>query len=85
MPQKQLISRLNRANGQINAIKQLLENQNDQDCLKVLQQLKASINALKKFGEAYMEEHLDACLKEGKSQEELKENLRNVISGTFYL
>lgn len=86
MENKDLISRLNRAQGQIGSIKTLLETPgSEQDCLKVLQQLKASINALKKFGEAYMEDHLEECIKDGKTAEELKENLKTVISGTFYL
>ena len=60
---KHLIFRLNRAIGQIEAIKkELLKNPDDQDCLKTFQQLKASINALKKFGEVYMTEHLDEWL-----------------------
>ena len=58
-----LIHRLNRAIGQIEGIRKKIE-LGDDDCLKTLQQLKASINALKKFGEAYMSTHLEACLSE---------------------
>ena len=49
---KHLIFRLNRAIGQIEAIKRDLSNdQEEQDCVKTFNQLKASINALKKFGQ----------------------------------
>lgn len=85
MADKNLTSRLNRAIGQIEAIKKQMDNPNEQDCLKVLQQLKASINALKKFGEAYMSEHLETCIKEGKSSNDMKDNLKSVISGAFSL
>ena len=53
---KALINRLNRAIGQIEAIKNDLSmNPEDQDCVQTFNQLKASINALKKFGQTYME------------------------------
>ena len=67
MENEKLVFRLNRVTGQIDAIKKQLKNNQDDDCLKVLQQLKASINALKKFGEAYMSEHLETCIQKGKS------------------
>ncbi|RAP38990.1 metal-sensitive transcriptional repressor [Candidatus Marinamargulisbacteria bacterium SCGC AAA071-K20] len=62
-----------------------MENQDDENCLKVLQQLKASINALKKFGEAYMSEHLETCIQNGKSPEDMKDNFKSVISAAFSL
>ena len=52
---RELIHRLNRAIGQIEAIKNnLSKNPEDQDCVQTFNQLKASINALKKFGQVYM-------------------------------
>jgi CsoR family transcriptional regulator, copper-sensing transcriptional repressor len=85
MTNEKLVFRLNRAVGQIESIKKQIENNNDNDCLKILQQLKASINALKKFGEAYMSDHLETCMRNGKSSDEMKENLKSVISGAFSL
>ena len=85
MENQKLIFRLNRAVGQIEAIKKQIELKEDDDCLKVLQQLKASINALKKFGEAYMSEHLDKCIKKGMTSEDIKDNLKSVVSGAFSL
>jgi CsoR family transcriptional regulator, copper-sensing transcriptional repressor len=84
MTSDKLVFRLNRAVGQVESIKKKIEN-NDDDCMQVLQQLKASINALKKFGEAYMSEHLEACLQKGMSTEEMKTNMKSVISGAFSL
>ena len=85
MKNKELTHRLNRAFGQIESIKRSLLVDGNDDCIKTLQQLKAIINALKKFGEAYMSEHLEDCIKEGVSSEEMKKNMKKVISGTFFL
>jgi DNA-binding FrmR family transcriptional regulator len=83
MSNKQLVHRLNRASGQINGIKRSLDN-NDVDCVTTLQQLKASINALKKFGEAFMKDHLETCIKQGMSAEEAKAKMLSAISGVFF-
>ena len=83
MSKDKLIHRLNRANGQLDAVKRMIEN--DANCLDTLQQLKASINALKKFGEAYMQDHLNDCLDKGMSKSEAKDALSSVISGAFSL
>jgi CsoR family transcriptional regulator, copper-sensing transcriptional repressor len=85
MSNEKLIHRLNRVVGQIDGIRRKIENEEDHDCIRTLQQLKASINALKKFGEAYMNHHLEVCLTKGVSSEEIKENLKSVISGAFSL
>ena len=83
---KELIHRLNRAIGQIEAIKRDLSNdQEEQDCVKTFNQLKASINALKKFGQIYMSEHLDECLEQGVDKEEISKNLKPILNGIFKL
>ena len=83
---KELIHRLNRAIGQIEAIKNnLSKNPEDQDCVQTFNQLKASINALKKFGQVYMEEHLDDCLEQGIDKEEIAKNLKPILNGIFNL
>ena len=83
---KELIHRLNRAIGQIEAIKRdLSENSQDQDCVKTFNQLKASINALKKFGQTYMSEHLDECLEQGINKDEISKNLKPILNGIFNL
>ena len=85
MSKEKLVHRLNRVTGQIDGIKRKIKNNDDDDCIQTLQQLKASINALKKFGEAYMNEHLETCLKKGLSSEKVKETFKSVISGAFSL
>ena len=83
---KELIHRLNRAIGQIEAIKRDLSNdQEEQDCVKTFNQLKASINALKKFGQIFMSEHLDECLEQGVDKDEISKNLKPILNGIFKL
>ena len=83
---KHLIFRLNRAIGQIEAIKRDLSNDpKNQDCVKTFNQLKASINALKKFGQTYMSEHLDECLEQGVNKDEISKNLKPILNGIFNL
>ena len=59
--------------------------QEEQDCVKTFNQLKASINALKKFGQIYMSEHLDECLEQGVDKEEISKNLKPILNGIFKL
>lgn len=88
-PNRDLINRLNRAQGQIEAIKKTLlaseQGPESADCLKTIQLLKAANNALKKFGEAYVERHLTDCIKRGVPDRELEHNLKEVISSAFSL
>ena len=85
MNDEKLVRRLNRAIGQIDAIRKKIESGKDKDCVKTLQQLKASINALKKFGEAYMSTHLETCLSVDTDRNQLKAQLDQVIKGVFSL
>ena len=82
MEQKELIHRLNRVQGQIDAIRKMIEN-NEPDCIRVMQLLKASTNALKKFGEAYMQEHLHTCLQDNMPKEEMNQKMKDVIVSVF--
>lgn len=87
MPTKsnqELIHRLNRAIGQLEAIKKTLSSEEDKDCIKTIRLLKAANNAIKKFGEAYVNDHLTECmLQEKATKEEMKESLKEVISSAF--
>lgn len=84
MNQTELIHRLNRIQGQIEAIKRNLIDQ-PSDCKKNIQLLKAATNALKKFGQAYVEEHMQQCLNTNIDPKEIESDLRNVISSAFSL
>jgi len=84
MESTDLVHRLNRIKGQIEAISRTLDSE-DQDCLKTMQLLKAANNALKKFGEAYVARHLDECIRSKSSIQDIEKDLRNVINASFTL
>lgn len=84
-PNTELIHRLNRAQGQIEAIKKNLLAGEKKDCLKTLRLLKAANNALKKFGEAYVAQHLSECLRNQTSPEEMEKGLQEVVYSAFTL
>lgn len=81
-----LIFRLNRIIGQLEGLKkELNKDPLDQDCVQAFNQLKASINGLKSFGEAYMSEHLEDCLKQNIEIDEIMTKLKPVMSSIFKL
>lgn len=82
MANQELIHRLNRVSGQIEAIKRNLDSDDKADCLKNIQQLKAVIEALKKFGQAYIETKVDKCLAT-TSPEDMGSHLHEIIQATF--
>lgn len=81
----ELIHRLNRIQGQIEAVKKTLKNEDEKDCVKTLRLIKAANNALKKFGEAYVNVHLEECLNSEISKKDMEKNLKEVISSAFSL
>jgi len=82
----QLTHRLNRIQGQIGAIKKILATDfEEQDCIEVLRLVKAVNNASKKFGEAYVSEHLKYCIRNDVPKEQIEENLQEVITSAFSL
>lgn len=86
MSQTELTNRLNRAIGQVEGIKKKLETGQAADCAAVLQQLKAAIGALKKFGEAYIHDNLTDCLYNNpKDIRDLEKNLKEVLSSAFQI
>ncbi|WCL49471.1 metal-sensitive transcriptional regulator [Leptospira sp. GIMC2001] len=84
MDKSDLINRLNRIQGQIEALKKVV-NDPEAECMKAMQLLKAANNALKKFGESYVSRHLDECLRSKNSIQEMESDLKNVISASFFL
>lgn len=83
MQSKELIHRLNRISGQIDALKRNLEDNGTADCVKNMQLLKAATNAMKKFGEAYIRDHLTECMEKNTNPKELGENLQDVVKSAF--
>jgi len=81
-----LVFRLNRVIGQLESLKKELDKDPlHQDCVQTFNQLKASINGLKSFGEAYMSEHLEECLKQEVEIKEIMEKLKPVMNSIFKL
>ena len=79
----ELVHRLNRAIGQLEAIKRSLQDTEEKDCIKTLRLLKAANNAIKKFGEAYVNSHLSECIVKGKSPQDMEKGLKDVINSAF--
>jgi DNA-binding FrmR family transcriptional regulator len=77
-----LVHRLNRIQGQIEAIKSSI-GKKDQDCEQAINLLKAANQAMKNFGEAYIHEYLETCLREKKSVQSLQPEIRRAISAAF--
>jgi len=81
MKKNNLIHRLNIIKGQIDGLKNLIENR--EDCRKITEQFYAINTALKKVIEIYFKENLNSCLKEIKFKNRktieflLKEIIRN--------
>lgn len=82
---RELVQRLNRVEGQINALKRSLEEGNTDDCTQTLYQLKAATNGLKRFGEAFARAYAKQCIREGKGAAHLTARVDQIISTAFTL
>jgi DNA-binding FrmR family transcriptional regulator len=80
---KELVHRLNRIIGQLESIKRGIQTESDKDCVQTIRLLKAANNAIKKFGEAYVNEHLTKCINTGVSSKDLEQGLKDVIGSVF--
>lgn len=86
MSSTDLVHRLSRIIGQLEGLKKTIQSDADNDCLATIQQLKASINGLKKFGESYVKDHMKECVQQNnKNKEEMEAMLSEIISGAFSL
>lgn len=74
----QLTHRLSRIEGQIAALKRSAE-QSPEDCTENVRQLKTIIQALKKWGEVYLVEQTEECLKSKTSKQKLSTQLEDII------
>ncbi|MCX7632823.1 MAG: metal-sensitive transcriptional regulator [Turneriella sp.] len=82
LARKNLRLRLNRIIGQLEALKDRLDN-GSSDCLFEIRQIKAAYNALKKVAEEYLQIHLQECLRENLPTEQIHKNLQSVIQSVF--
>ncbi|GEM_PF-1119453 len=92
MDKDKLIIRLNRVIGQVEAVKKRLETQDEANpqCLDTIHLIKAATNALKKFGEAYVQDYFDHCLNESPDiqdaeKQRLAKELKSIIQSAFTL
>ena len=83
MENKDLVNRLNRVVGQIEARKKNVDVRGNLEFSKTLVQLKASINALKKFGEAYVNDYVAFALAQNKDRTVLESEVKAAIEGAF--
>ncbi|MFZ5629602.1 MAG: metal-sensitive transcriptional regulator [Spirochaetota bacterium] len=74
--------RLNRVVGQLQGLQKRIGS-GGSDCLADIQQIKAANNALWKVAEAYLEIHLNECVRQNKPATEIQKNLQSVIRATF--
>jgi DNA-binding FrmR family transcriptional regulator len=79
-----LLHRLSRIQGQLEAIKKTI-NEDDNDCEKAILLLKASHQAMKKFGEAYILEYMSSCFKEKRSTNNIETEVKKAIQAAFSL
>lgn len=84
MKNPQLVHRLSRIQGQIEALKRIAAS-GEADCLKTIELAKAASNAIKKFAQAYVEAHIEHCVEEERSLREIQTELRKVVQSSFAL
>ncbi|WP_140985534.1 metal-sensitive transcriptional regulator [Asticcacaulis tiandongensis] len=76
---KSQLSRLNRASGQIDGIKRMIEE--DRYCVDILTQLKAVRSALKTIELSVLETHMHACLKQsGHDDAQRDQKIEEILS-----
>lgn len=80
-----LVSRLSRIQGQLESIKKSLELDSEMECVKTMHLIKAANNALKKFGEAYVSNHMDECMSGRTPKKNIEKELKSVIEAAFTL
>jgi DNA-binding FrmR family transcriptional regulator len=78
---KNLQNRLNRAEGQIRALKKMLEDDDAADCKDFIIQIKAARSALKRASEQYVLAHIHHCaILPQKEREEKVTEAINLLS-----
>lgn len=77
-----LIHRLNRIQGQIEALKRSIEKE-EQNCLENIQQVKAVHAAIKRFGEAYVRSYAQLCGEREGTSKRFNEQIDTLITSAF--
>lgn len=79
--------------GQVNGIRnkmesieakknELLDEDLQGECLEIIYQVKAARNALKKFGEAYLQMHIEECIHKKTPQKEILRNMQEALKAS---
>ncbi|MCD5382075.1 MAG: metal-sensitive transcriptional regulator [Candidatus Pacebacteria bacterium] len=79
---KKIINRLSRAEGQIRALRTILEEETVSDCKKFVTQIRAARSALKSANEQFVLDHIKECqsLHPAERDEKIAEALRIMAS-----
>lgn len=83
---KALIYRLNRIQGQMDALKHaILEGRptRDGECLRYIRQIKAVHAGVKAFGEAYVRDYALACAKRDSVSPRMRKTMEEVVVSAF--
>ena len=81
---RKLLARLRRAEGQVGAVRRMIES--DSDCVNILTQLAAARGALGKVGGTVLQHHIETCVTEAfqsgrpETQQEKVDELMDVFS-----
>ena len=80
---QKLIHRLNRAQGQIGALKRTIESGQDADCKEFIAQVKAARSALQGVSEEFIAHHIHTCSKLPKEErdQQVREAIKLIARG----
>lgn len=84
MEKNKLLHRINRIQGQLDAVKRSIEEPNN-SCTETMRQIKAAYNATKKLGEAYITYSMNECMSESAISKKEKEQIEELIESSFTL
>ena len=84
---KALLHRLNRIQGQIEALKQSIMEvpARDGECLEHMRQIKAVHSGIKSFGEAYVRDYALTCIKSEPVSPRMRKIMEEVIASAYTL
>lgn len=80
---EEVIKRLKRANGHLNKVIAMMEREDG--CMKVAQQLQAVFSAIGTAKKLYIQDHIEHCLSEAKSESAFKSKIREFKEVSKYL
>ena len=85
LPRHELTVRLARIEGQVAAIKHLVESDTNPDCARTLVQIKAASEALRHVGKLFAHASVERRFSEKKSRTRLERDIKTVMDSTFII